>query len=36
MMKANNVYGWIHGGVIYQEKVVYMLESVAGSCDDVI
>ena len=35
-MKANNVYRWIHRGVICQEKVVYMLKSVAGSCDDVI
>ena len=35
-MKANNVYRWIHGGVICQEKVVYMFESVSGSCYDVI
>ena len=35
-MKANNVYRWIHGSVMCQEKVVYMFKSVVGSCDDVI
>ena len=35
-MKANKVYRSIPGGVIYQEKVVYMFESVSGSSNDVI